>query len=214
MCGAVLVQVWGTDEEEGIVTIKAIETVYNGYKFRSRLEARWAVFFDALNIEYEYEPEGYDLGEAGWYLPDFWIPRLGCWVEIKGQEPSDGEVHKIVELAMQSQKPAVIFIGSISTSAQGLGIGPDVGTDIGWVEWRQCVTCHRVSLIGDWGLRDCFCSTRFKEAARMDLAGLVGDMEEFEKFCRAMWWSAYTQDVDAALLKARQARFEHGESGG
>lgn len=24
--------------------ITAIETVYNGYKFRSRLEARWAVF--------------------------------------------------------------------------------------------------------------------------------------------------------------------------
>jgi len=39
--------------------IKAIETVYNGYKFRSRLEARWAVFFDALGIEYEYEKEGF-----------------------------------------------------------------------------------------------------------------------------------------------------------
>ncbi len=38
--------------------IKAIDTVYNGYKFRSRLEARWAVFFDAAGIKYEYEPEG------------------------------------------------------------------------------------------------------------------------------------------------------------
>ena len=37
--------------------IKPIETVYNGYRFRSRLEARWAVFFDAAGIEYEYEPE-------------------------------------------------------------------------------------------------------------------------------------------------------------
>ena len=32
--------------------IKAIDTVYNGYKFRSRLEARWAVFFDEIGIEY------------------------------------------------------------------------------------------------------------------------------------------------------------------
>ena len=32
------------------VLIKAIETEYNGYKFRSRLEARWAVFFDALGV--------------------------------------------------------------------------------------------------------------------------------------------------------------------
>jgi hypothetical protein len=29
--------------------IKAIETSYKGYRFRSRLEARWAVFFDALD---------------------------------------------------------------------------------------------------------------------------------------------------------------------
>lgn len=63
--------------------IKAIETVYNGYKFRSRLEARWAVFFDALGIEYQYEPEGFDLGEAGWYLPDFWLPNDDWFVEVK-----------------------------------------------------------------------------------------------------------------------------------
>ncbi len=30
--------------------IKAIETRYKGYRFRSRLEARWAVFFDALSV--------------------------------------------------------------------------------------------------------------------------------------------------------------------
>ncbi len=62
--------------------VKAIETVYNGYKFRSRLEARWAVFFDALNTYYEYEPEGFDLN-GRWYLPDFYIPKIDYWVEIK-----------------------------------------------------------------------------------------------------------------------------------
>lgn len=31
-------------------TIKAIETSYAGCRFRSRLEARWAVFFDTLGI--------------------------------------------------------------------------------------------------------------------------------------------------------------------
>ena len=62
--------------------IKAIDTVYNGYKFRSRLEARWAVFFDTLSIDYEYEKEGFDL-DGTWYLPDFWIPNWNCWIEIK-----------------------------------------------------------------------------------------------------------------------------------
>ena len=57
--------------------IKAIETVYNGYRFRSRLEARWAVFFDALGVEYEYEPQGFVLPSGKHYLPDFKIKCYG-----------------------------------------------------------------------------------------------------------------------------------------
>lgn len=71
--------------------IKAIETEYKGYRFRSRTEARWAVFFDSLGIAWEYEKEGYDLGEAGWYLPDFWLPEWECFVEIKPTMPENGE---------------------------------------------------------------------------------------------------------------------------
>lgn len=65
------------------MTIKAIETVYKGYKFRSRLEARWAVFFDALGVRYEYELEGFDLHYNGKYLPDFYLPTLNAYFEIK-----------------------------------------------------------------------------------------------------------------------------------
>lgn len=65
---------------------RAIETLYRGHIFRSRLEARWAVFFTGLGIEYEYEPEGFDL-DGVWYLPDFKLPRFrdghDLWVEIK-----------------------------------------------------------------------------------------------------------------------------------
>jgi hypothetical protein len=69
--------------------IKPIETSYNGLKFRSRLEARWAVVFDYLGIRYEYEPEGFTITdpckENRWnYLPDFRLPEVGCWVEVKG----------------------------------------------------------------------------------------------------------------------------------
>lgn len=67
---------------------EAIETYYNGYRFRSRLEARWAVVFDAMGIKYRYEEEGYKLRRAnGWcvqYLPDFHLPELGMWCECKG----------------------------------------------------------------------------------------------------------------------------------
>lgn len=47
-------------------TIAAIPTVYRGRKYRSRLEARWAAFFDLLGWKHEYEP--YDLGK---WSPDF-----------------------------------------------------------------------------------------------------------------------------------------------
>lgn len=63
--------------------IKAIETSYNGYRFRSRLEARWAIFFDALGIEWEYEPEGYRLSDGSMYLPDFWLPQANFHAEVK-----------------------------------------------------------------------------------------------------------------------------------
>ena len=72
--------------------MKAIPTKYAGCYFRSRLEARWAVFFDTLDIRWEYE---FDNRLVTWrlslqvappfvYLPDFWLPDLGMWAEVKG----------------------------------------------------------------------------------------------------------------------------------
>lgn len=91
---------------------KAIETRYDGYKFRSRLEARWATFFNELDIEYHYEPEGYVLnGEP--YLPDFWIPEWECFIEIKGQMPTIQEHEKARLLALYTQKEVAVIYGNI-----------------------------------------------------------------------------------------------------
>jgi hypothetical protein len=90
-------------------TIQPIETHYKGYRFRSRLEARWAVFFDALEIEWDYEPEGFDLGEYGWYLPDFYLKTLGCFCEIK---PTIYKVdNKPEEFHNLTNKPICVCIG-------------------------------------------------------------------------------------------------------
>ena len=65
--------------------IKAIQTIYKGHKFRSRLEARWALFFDELDIKWMYEPEGYELNDGVYYLPDFYLPFFdgGLYCEVK-----------------------------------------------------------------------------------------------------------------------------------
>ena len=62
--------------------VKPIETHYNGYRFRSRLEAKWAVYLDLLNVSYEYEPEGYVL-DGMCYLPDFYLPEFNSYLEVK-----------------------------------------------------------------------------------------------------------------------------------
>lgn len=64
--------------------ITAIPTRYAGCLFRSRLEARWAVFFDAMGYVWEYEPQGYVIDGRG-YLPDFRINDF-LWLEVKGSE--------------------------------------------------------------------------------------------------------------------------------
>jgi hypothetical protein len=60
--------------------IKAIPTYYKGIRFRSRLEAKWAATFDAMQFTWEYEP----LDLNGW-IPDFLIigTRQPHLVEIK-----------------------------------------------------------------------------------------------------------------------------------
>src|SRR5438067_1192639 len=89
-----------------------IETIYNGYRFRSRLEARWAVFFDTLGINYEYEKEGYDLdGRGTWYLPDFWIEAWDMFVEIKPNFPSDEEESKCRKLSKCLGKSSLLLWG-------------------------------------------------------------------------------------------------------
>lgn len=92
--------------------IKPIQTRYKGYHFRSRLEARWAVFFDALGVQWEYEPEGFELPDGTRYLPDFWLPKEQLWVEIKGREPTRDEQVKCHQMALGSGNCVALIYGS------------------------------------------------------------------------------------------------------
>jgi len=96
--------------------LKPIETRYKGYRFRSRLEARYAVFFDTIGLEWQYEPEGFDLGEAGLYLPDFYFPKLNIWIEIKGEFSESGEA-KAQALADATGKQVYIAAGAVGVAS-------------------------------------------------------------------------------------------------
>ena len=78
------------------MSVTPLETLYHGVYFRSRTEARFAVFLDCLGIKWEYEPQGFDLGNGLKYLPDFKIYNVSTYhmngfktydymyVEVKG----------------------------------------------------------------------------------------------------------------------------------
>lgn len=100
--------------------MKAIETHYKGYRFRSRLEARWAVFFDAMGVDWEYEPEGFKLSDGRSYLPDFMVRNQSgqtIWYEIKPSfSGNDGKMqtlrddyHKTQNDATQGEAPRQSF---------------------------------------------------------------------------------------------------------
>ena len=69
--------------------MQAIETEWRGFNFRSRLEARYAVMFEKMGMDWRYEIQGFDLGDDRPYLPDFWLPELELYVEIKGTSIDD-----------------------------------------------------------------------------------------------------------------------------
>lgn len=69
---------------------RVIQPWYQGRHFRSRTEARWAVFFDAMGLQWQYELEGYFVNGRG-YLPDFWLPQFDCFAEVKSGKFTSGE---------------------------------------------------------------------------------------------------------------------------
>ncbi len=91
------------------------ETFYDGIIFRSKLEAKWAYIFNFLKIEYKYEPTLFRFENRVWYLPDFRLPQLDLWIEVKGKNPTRYELKKIISLSNAISEPIYIFIGTPQT---------------------------------------------------------------------------------------------------
>lgn len=192
-------------------TITAIPTEYKGYRFRSRLEARWAVFFDVCRVKWEYEPGGFILPYGQFYLPDFLLH--GCagrspkdlYVEVKGKI-TEADAEKILQFsgvkdieAHEIKNPILVVAGI-----------PD-GDSISDIE----------DFCQEWGY-DGFPGIKYGPYP-FNFETIDGDYfvahpginknGQFELFGDD---GNYTYDRDdAATLRAfklaRQARFEHGE---
>jgi len=162
------------------------------------LEARWAVFFDALGIKYEYEAEGYDLGGV-WYLPDFWLPTFagGLHCEVK---PIGGDFRKAVHFTYVTRLPIWLCDGSPDFAAYrwveaGLWFG-DEGEEIPIL--RIELGIPSVSKIR--GERHLY-GLPYLYKSRIKLEHILMDKDLF-----------FDDRYAAAVRASRQARFERGET--
>jgi len=91
--------------------IQPLETRWKGFRFRSRLEGRFAVFFSTLGLRFEYEPEGFDLGSAGRYLPDFYLPDVRWFAEVKPSTFLTAEEDKVAAFVAVTRKNLLMLDG-------------------------------------------------------------------------------------------------------
>lgn len=91
---------------------------HRGWMMRSHTELLWAKVFDAAEIQYLHEPELFDTPH-GWYLPDFYMPNIGAYVEIKGVEPNDIEKEKAAAVIRATGKMLVIIHGKPNADRGG-----------------------------------------------------------------------------------------------
>ena len=216
--------------------IKAIQTRYKGFHFRSRLEARWAVFFDTLGIEWVYEEEGFekenvegffDDASGEWqsvctgrerYLPDFRIGEKGSglYVEVKGEKSQ--LISKSNELNELHDFDGILprFQDSLG-KCRGLLLLGDIP------EPKQNIVVHplmqhRKGVYRSYAAFHPACKWHVLEVIEDGfLSRMLGIEPEYE----AKWDNTHIQidlgkyyrNIYDAYRAARSARFEHGESG-
>lgn len=212
--------------------VKPIETVYKGYRFRSRLEARWAVFFDAIKAKWLYEPEGFRSESGECYLPDFYLPEIDTYVEVKPYcEGRQEEIDKALRFIQYGGKiKRLLLLPDI----------PPYRTDNS-VYWYMCahfdslsdeVLIERAALISESDFPSGCSHSLYIDSnynARKQDFAVYGmefdwsalhdsaiDFDTLELDGRKIKMEGYdgfpTISLDEAYKKARQARFEHGET--
>ncbi len=179
--------------------IQAKETNYNHLCFRSRIEARWAFVFDLLGVKYEYEKETVVL-PSGSYLPDFWLPVLKSWVEIKGIEPNDRERTLARQLADAAQCRVIIFFGEIpigESTQESARVYWQDGADDSAYSICECPNCGFVGIE--------FNGRSDRLACKSD--GCPTYARNGDKT-----YTGNSDRIQTAYSMARRARFEWGET--
>jgi hypothetical protein len=191
------------------VAIAAIETRYAGCRFRSRLEARYAVLFDHLGIRWEYEPEGFETS-AGRYLPDFRIelasdPAHPVWFEVKPDHFRHDTRHRA--LVEGTGQPLLIAAGMPRDYLDQMR---GARSPLRALLPGQITDPIPAALVGaGWYMGELWNSIHKGRHWVLD----AHDSVHIGLYAAGLPLPFFSWDVDAAYTAARSARFEHGERG-
>jgi len=128
------------------------EIKYDGYIFRSKIEAQWYVFFNKLGFECHYEPETISLelsnGRIINYLIDFFLPDFNSYVEIKLEKtPQIDACQKCYLLAQQTGKDVFLFYQIIgSAKFNGYKYYGSTGAFMPLQRFVQCPKCSNFDI--------------------------------------------------------------------
>lgn len=142
------------------MSIRARPTEYRGTRFASTLEADWAATFDSLNWYWEYEPVALTVGAGISYRPDFWLPTLRTWCEVKG--PHNERLDKTRSLAHACRMEEipedewrlthnlVVILRPPSRGDGCMWENPLEGVDMVIVACPECRECGWMDYVGIW----------------------------------------------------------------
>lgn len=202
----------------------AIETRFHGVTYKSREEARWAVFFESLGIDAKYEPEGFELIlNRMRYLPDFYLPEQDYIIEIKTEVPNKDARLKANILRNYTEKDVFLFYkipnpwaseGVLETDGALVweAYGSPGHYDDGYY-WTECPKgCEKfgfgITKLGRADLLPCNCFDEFYHAL-VNLTVRIFTAEEL----RLLWqWATYRFDsywLCKAYDNARGASFDN-----
>ena len=85
---------------------------YKNQVYRREIEARWAVFFDCLDIAYDSSPRCINFSPREVYCPDFWLPEFNMYFRaMQFSEMDTSSARKEARMASDIDCASVISFG-------------------------------------------------------------------------------------------------------
>jgi len=158
--------------------------IYQGIRFRKKLHARWAAFFDSLEIPYEYALEPIWIGNqvSYDYQPDFYLPQHNVWMNA-GSKLLNNAIDRAMaydfvnytgknlfaftecnEPVMSKDNSYMLHTGQYMTTE---------GEFDGSQTWELCENCEKFHIL-DMGIHE-NCETIKKEASFRMLGAIQTD---------------------------------------